>query len=249
MYGELERCVTVTPEKRELFAAAAALRYDVYVREMGRNDPGANHEQGTIVDVLDHDPRSRIFCEVVDGKVVGTVRVSVAVPKFYRDLYGLRGADGDISLTTRFSVHPEYRRSGVAARLVRRCFRFAAEQGVLLDFIDATPPTDRLYLRMGYLPLGAALEHPNYGTVVPMVIVPAATSYLTRIQSIFADLSRELYTSTDFDRARERLALLGYRLDTLMAQSALSSARRPRRARPLRPVPGSPGSTAPARQR
>ena len=59
-------------EQEEIFA----LRYEIYVREMGKSPPEADHRKGWIRDDL--DPTARLYgLKSASGEIVGTVRINL----------------------------------------------------------------------------------------------------------------------------------------------------------------------------
>lgn len=145
--------------------------YDVYVREVGRAQPMADHLAGTVTDRL--QPRSRIIVarETETGRCVGTVRTNFirdGGADDYAELYGIafegRVERSSTSITTRLMVATPYRKGGLALRLVKAVYGLGLESGIDTDFIDCNRHLVRFFTRLGYEDLREA-QHPWYGDV------------------------------------------------------------------------------------
>lgn len=158
-----------TAEERE---SIARLRYDVYVREMGRPQPCADHRKWTIHERMDEDA-FLYGAFLPDGRAVGTLRISPstspAIP--FRDLYGWERRQQEfpehVVLASKLMVAPSRRGRLVVVELVRKSYRDALARGDRACFLDANDHLLGLYARIGFRPL-ARREHPLYGDVTVM---------------------------------------------------------------------------------
>jgi CRP-like cAMP-binding protein/GNAT superfamily N-acetyltransferase len=182
----------VTRDERE---SAFRLRYDVYVREMGRSQPHADHARQAVEEPFDSQG-GHIFL-ARDGDVpVGTVRVNLLRegPLECQDLYELerfvRYYPNAISMTTKLMVTRSHRGAAASWQLAAAAYRFARDNGVLIDFIDTNPHLVRMYQRFGYRFYKSNISHPEYGSVVPMAFFVGDVSYLEVVGSPFLELAR-----------------------------------------------------------
>ena len=159
-------------EERE---AVFAFRYTVYVEEMRRAEPNADHVARRIVDPL--DATGHLIAAFRDGRIVGTVRVNLARDSdvsAYEAPYGMAhfapyhpSATG---IVTKLMVARNYRRSTVAARLARACYEFGVGKGVAFSFIDCNPHLKPFFERLGFRQVMPDFVHPIYGSVHPLVL-------------------------------------------------------------------------------
>ena len=159
-------------EERE---AVFAFRYRVYVEEMRRPEPGADHAARRIVDPL--DATGHLIAAFHDGRIVGTVRVNLARDSdlsAYEEPYGMRHFapyhPASTSIVTKLMVESACRRSPVAVRLARACFAFGVPRGVAFSFIDCNPHLKPFFERLGFRQVMPDFEHPIYGRVHPLVL-------------------------------------------------------------------------------
>lgn len=153
--------------------------------------PAACREQWTVVDP--EDQSGHVFAAFENGAVVGTVRVN-----FLRDglvephatLLGftrLPRAERDIiSVSSRYLVAADRRGSMVAIRTMYMCYLFCRAAGVEWNYILVKPELGDMYLRLGWLPYGALVRHPEVGEVLPMRLHLSDEDYLRSISSPLA---------------------------------------------------------------
>lgn len=153
--------------------AVYAFRYSVIVTELQVMVPTANRERRTVADP--EDQTGHLFAAFEDGAVVGTGRVN-----FLRDglvephatLLGftkLSRAERDVvSVSSRYLVAADRRGSTVAGRIMHVWYPFCRAAGVEWDYILVKPELGGMYRRLGWLPYGAPVRHPEVGEVVPM---------------------------------------------------------------------------------
>jgi hypothetical protein len=85
------------------------------------------------------------------------------------DEYG--GVDPtSVSVSSRLLVSSRCRGTEVAGRLIDELCRFARARGVRRDFTVCRPALLDLFLALGYRQYKPAVEHPDAGEVVPLVI-------------------------------------------------------------------------------
>lgn len=145
--------------------------YDVYVREMGRAQPMADHLAGTVTDRLQPSSRVIVARERETGRCVGTVRTNFVRDggaDDYAQMYGIafegRVDRSSTSITTRLMVARPYRRGGLALRLVKAVYDLGIDSGIDTDFIDCNRHLVRFFTRLGYEDL-LEVQHPWYGDV------------------------------------------------------------------------------------
>ena len=196
----------VEPAVHDKLLAVARLRYRVYVLEMGRAEPHADHDTGT---VLDPDDERAIVLAAFDasGEAIGTVRWQSSADLTRDDLVfhgfdtmpaALRRRSG---LTAKLITDKAHRRGALTTRLMLGVFRSGYEHDQRVNLINCNPPLDRFFARFGFVALGEPRDHPVYGMVRVMMLPMSDLAFFEAIGSPFAPLLRELGTDDEAARA------------------------------------------------
>jgi len=187
----------VRVESAEQLMAVARLRYRVYVEEMGRAEPHADHSTRTVIDP--DDQRAIVLAAFdADGEATGTVR--------YQAFADLASDDIDFhgfatmpvylqhrsSLTAKLITDSRHRRGLLTSRLMLGIFHAGYECLGRINFINCNPPLDRFFARFGFVAMGEPKDHPLYGMVYIMMLPMADLAFFEAINSPFASLLREL---------------------------------------------------------
>ena len=188
-----------TEEERERIFR---FRYAIYIEEMGKPMPGADHERRMLRD--EFDARSTQLYIERDGDIAGVVRIfwgRDGLPPAYVAWYGLGRFQpfptSVISFTGRMMVAKKYRSSPLAASLAREAYRLARECGVAFDFIHTTPPLIPFFERLGHRRYNRDFLDPDLGPRTPMVLVLEDLAHLERCQSPFLSTARQLQNRPD----------------------------------------------------
>jgi hypothetical protein len=166
--------------------AVFRFRYDIYVREMRRQQKDADHHRGRVEDALDRTAVLLAARDTGSGRIVGTVRANIVAGSdlgIYERLYGLEHLTGDereqTSITTRFMVERERRGTALVVQMARALFARGVAAGVTTDYIDCNEPLVPFFARLGYEPL-RPIEHPDYGVVRLMRLAVRGGAPLSR---------------------------------------------------------------------
>lgn len=174
-------------------------RYEIYVEEMDRPQGDADHRLRQIRDSL--DDTGHLFMAEDHGELVGTIRINFRRegPLEHENLYDIdrfeRAFPGAISMTTRLMVRRSHRGSTVAAKLAMAVYEHARKAGIQFDFIDCNPHLVRLYQQLGHRIYRSTIRHPDYGTVIPMVMATEDTDHFARVRSPFRRIQRKFENS------------------------------------------------------
>ncbi len=188
------RLRVATATSRDEREAVARLRYRVYVDEMGKQPPNADHGRKMLADDMD-DVATILY--VSDGDdVVATLRhvwARNAPGSRYESIYGLVAmpevsADA-ISFTSRLIIAPERRHTHVIGQLLNAIYELGRRNGLWLDFINCEPRLVGLYEAMGYRRFRPTILEDHAGLWVPLALVADDVDYLARIQSPLARLA------------------------------------------------------------
>jgi hypothetical protein len=177
-----------TPELRE---AIYALRYVIYVEEMGKSPPTADHQRRWIRDGLDATARLYAVQDEA-GTLVGTLRLNrlsdLSDPT--TELAPLpiatlleRFPPEAISHTSRLMLLPAWRGGAALGLLFNRCYGDAAEAGVRVDLCHAKPGLVELYEQLGYRRFCPGLDLKGVGYQVPMLLALHDRAHLRESRS------------------------------------------------------------------
>ena len=171
-------------EREEIFA----LRYEIYVEEMGKSPPEADHCHRLIRDSL--DPAARLYgLRNPEGKLVGTLRLNLL-----GDLDDPESQLGvmakallpvldhvswkSISYTSRLMLQAAFRGGTALGLLFNRCYGDAIQAGSRLDACHANPGLVELYEQLGYRRFCSGADWPGIGYQVPMLLALNDVSHL-----------------------------------------------------------------------
>jgi N-acyl-L-homoserine lactone synthetase len=168
------------------------LRYSIYVDEMNRAQPYADHAKQLIVDPLDQQDGCGVLGAWDDNEIVGTVRTnflcSSAIGDYY-ELYRIADLPSEVvprtSITTRLMIVGRLRKSTLATRLACEMFRFGLQRGITTDLIDCNEHLVTFFLSLGYRVHRDAVVHPDYGRVTVMRLNLTDFHYFEQIRSPF----------------------------------------------------------------
>jgi hypothetical protein len=186
-------------------------RYEIYVEEMNRPQTYADHAARMIEEPLDKTGRIYL-AEDEQGRVVGTVRSNYGSDTdfgCYEDFYQLRYTGGSfparVSITTKLMVAKDHRQGSLAARLSMATYRDGITSGILFDFIDCNPHLEDTFHRYGYRTYTGRICHPEYGDVLPMVLLLTDLDHLEQVGSPFARPCRQHLTHIEANRFLHQL--------------------------------------------
>lgn len=175
--------LAVSPPER---LAIYRFRYAVIVEEMGVQVPSADHSKKLIQDT--EDDSGHLFAASIDGRIVGTARINFirdGTVSPHSELLQLSRMTsiGNLSVCTRFLIAKDHRGTLLAIRVMQAIYRFMRQSELEFDFILVKHDLVELYTRIGYLPYGTPLTHPEIGEVVPLRLSISDEHHLRAIRS------------------------------------------------------------------
>ncbi len=191
---ETVRAATTAAEREGIWR----FRYDVYVRELGKTVPGADHARGWIRDPDEDDPSVTLLYTGSPADVTGTLRVdrwpTGAVPEPAARKYGITEARALLALpmaeASRLMVRRQLRGKLIMPALARAAFELATKDGVRVSFAYCAPGLVAGYRRLGYRPYGAELIATADGLRCPLVLVVDDVPHLRAMASPLTSLAR-----------------------------------------------------------
>ena len=172
---DVEVRIARSEEERE---AIFRLRYATYVEEMHLYRAKADHTRRWLRDA--DDDTAHLMYARTGGEVVGALRIDLGqentIPgplaeRFSLERFTALVPQEQLSVVGRYMVRQDMRGTVVPYRLVRECIRFHLEQGLELLFCDCQPHLLNLYLSLGFRPHLGTFDHPEFGVMVPLVLV------------------------------------------------------------------------------
>lgn len=159
-------------------AAIYRLRYETYVEEMHLYTSQADHPRRWLVDSA--DAQARQLYAAVEGQVVGTQRLHLGsdgplpealAARFAVERFLPLVSAEQVCFVGRFMVRRDMRGTAVPYRLIQESMRFQLAQGMELTFCDCQPHLLNLYTSLGFRPYLGTYDHPEFGVMVPLVLV------------------------------------------------------------------------------
>ena len=178
-------------ESAEQREAIYALRYAIYVEEMGKSPPAADHQRRWIRDALDATAQLYALHDA-EGALVGSLRVNrfsdledpeaLLAPLPIAPLLERFPLEA-ISHTSRLMLRPAWRGGAALGLLFNRGYGDAAAAGVRVDLCHAKPGLVELYEQLGYRRFCPGLDLPGVGYQVPMLLALHDREHLRRSRS------------------------------------------------------------------
>jgi len=174
-------------ERREVYR----FRYAVYVEEMGKSPPDANHERRVLMDRFDATA-SLYLLRDGEGALVGTLRINhlAALESAQEALRPIpleplleQAPLKNLSYTSRLMLRADWRGGSSLALLCNRIFADSLEEGIRFDLCHAHPGLIELYEQLGYRRFCAGITLPGVGYQVPMLLALRDRAHLRRCRS------------------------------------------------------------------
>jgi CRP-like cAMP-binding protein/predicted GNAT family N-acyltransferase len=193
--------VAVTQEELE---AIYRFRYHVYIEELKRDYPDADHERKWLRDDNDQGPHTvNLYMGPVDA-IVAVVRLLIwparQVPENYHQMFSMEIFPGIEDLVTseigRLMVKPNSRGDTVFPTLINAMYEQLVQRGSELCFLYCVPGLVRHYRRnLGARPYGGRLIQAGSSVGIPMVMIVSDSDHFTQAGAIVSDLSRKHFDS------------------------------------------------------
>jgi len=173
-------------------------RYRVYVDELHKPLPSADHERRVVTDELDDHARVLVAVDDSVGTIVGTVRTLFGarnpLPDEILDRLHLRPMVDALGMerithSGTFMVDPAYRGLTIASQLVMHMVQLGLEVDALADVCVAELALVKPYYQLGYRPYAAPFRpHERAGLRVPLVWTVRDRGYLREVDSPFGHI-------------------------------------------------------------
>ncbi|MBL8272793.1 MAG: GNAT family N-acetyltransferase [Xanthomonadales bacterium] len=194
--GDMQFAVRLAMDAGDL-EAAARLRYEVLVEEMGKSYPRADAQRRLLADPL--DPHADVLlAEDATGTVVGTIRSYAFGTRqdwtVHDSEYALREfahlPRAVLGTCTHLAVHRLHRRFLVRDLLFRALYSLQLERGVRLCFTSCPRILVRLFEHYGFREYAATVQDELLGPVQRLVLALDDLAHLRRVQSPFLEIAQ-----------------------------------------------------------
>ena len=189
--------VATTQEQRE---AIYHFRYQVYVEELKRDYPDADHERKWLRDEVDeHDYTVNLYMGPID-QIVGVARLLIwpagQIPGNYHRLFSMEIFPGIDDLVTseigRLMIRPTARGKMVFPTLINAMYEHLVQRGSQLCFLYCVPGLVKHYRRnLGTRPYDGRLIQAGSSVGIPMVIVVSDSDHFAQTGAIVSELSKK----------------------------------------------------------
>jgi len=184
--------VTARAELEEVFR----FRYRVYVDELRKPLPSADHQRRMVTDALDDTSRVLAAVDEASGSIVGTVRTRFGCEHPFDGALVERLSLGPmidalgmdrLTHSSAFMVDPAYRGLTIASQLVMAMVQDGLKRGATVDTCISELALVRPYYQLGYRPYAAPYRpFEGAGLRMPLVWIVSDRDYLLSVGSPFA---------------------------------------------------------------
>ena len=191
--------VATTQDERE---AIYRFRYEVYVEELKRDYPDADHERRWLRDEDDTQDYTVNFYVGTLDRVVGAVRLLIwppgEIPEDYHRLFSMDIFPGIEDLVTsemgRLMVRPTSRGKAIFPSLINTMYEHLVARDGQLCFLYCVPGLVKHYRRtIGARPYGGHLIPAGSSVGIPMVLIVSDSDHLAESGATFSELSRKYF--------------------------------------------------------
>ncbi len=181
---------------RDALEGVYRLRYDVYIRELGKGFlPVVDHDRGWVRDPEDEQDNVYVFYTGPQDAMTGTLRVQVwepgCVPQDVFERFSLHLFPGieryRVSEVARLVIRSEHRGGSVLSSLACAAFEHVASRhDVFVCFLYCSPGLLHPFARFGFRPYPALVIPNEDGIRVPMFMVASDLAHLQELGSPLA---------------------------------------------------------------
>lgn len=188
-YRQLIRPAVTQEERRAIYD----FRYRTYIEEMGKPYLNADHANRLLSDSLDTNADVILLYASIGQQIIGTLRTIIgcdpAAKAAYCGFFSLsrfqQFPDSEFSFSSRFMIHPQYRRSHLAVDLVEHIYRVGRERNVQFNFASCAPNLARFYERLGFRQYKQPMVDCDAGPQIPLVLLLEDIEHLNLVDSPF----------------------------------------------------------------
>jgi predicted GNAT family N-acyltransferase len=178
------------------------LRYRIYIQELKKNLPSADHERTRLPDPL--DPGAAHFVvNRLSGQLVGCVRLHLGTAIPAQMLQAMQIADfvtrdnHRCGYVSKLMVERSLRGKGASVLMMMRMIEYGAAAGGQYALFHCNPKLVNLYERFGFRRFGQPFELPYVGTQVSMINLFGDSDHFANVGSPLACFVRRFRLPDD----------------------------------------------------
>ncbi len=179
-----------------------AFRYGIYIQELQKDLPWADHERRLLPDPYDCGA-THIAVRRRGDRVVGCVRLHFGrdIPSDFLEAMQVtdfvRRDSQRCCYASKFMVERELRGHGVALLMIRAMIDFGISAGVEYALFHCNPKLVRLYEKLGFRLFGKSFEMAHVGMQIPMIFILGDANHCEKVGSPLANLAARVHMSED----------------------------------------------------
>jgi predicted GNAT family N-acyltransferase len=179
-----------------------ALRYRIYIQELKKNLPSADHEGKRLPDPFDAGA-AHFVVNRMGGQLVGCVRLHLGTNIPMEMLEAMQIADFVVrdnhrcGYVSKLMVERSLRGKGASVLMMMRMIEYGAAAGGQYALFHCNPKLVRLYERFGFRRFGQSFELPYVGTQVSMINLFGDTEHFEKVGSPLANFVRRFRLPDD----------------------------------------------------
>jgi predicted GNAT family N-acyltransferase len=173
-----------------------ALRYRVYIQELKKDLPWADHERKWLTDPYDSTGATHFAVSRLGGQLVGCVRLhlSTAIPKVLLEEMQIADPierDGyRCGYVSKLMVERSLRGKGASLLMMMSMIEHGAAAGGQYALFHCNPRLARLYEKLGFRQFGEPFQMAHVGTQIPMINLFGDVDHFAKVGSPLAKFVR-----------------------------------------------------------
>lgn len=178
-------------EKKKIYE----MRYQIYVEEMKKDFPNADHENKMLYDQADDDANNVLFYMEKHDQIAATVRVQIGTSEQYPchfrqgclldDFQQFQPGAPILAMASRLFISPSYRKTKVFFQMILAVVQEIVEKEIPFLFVMSNPEIVNLYRGVGAKTFTQeGFWDEGVGYLIPMVFMPGDIQHMKTIGSV-----------------------------------------------------------------
>ena len=180
-----------------------ALRYRIYIQELKKDLPWADHEGKRLPDPHDTAGSTHFAVSQIGGRFIGCVRLHLgtAIPPELLEAMQIaefvRNDNYRCGYVSKLMVERSLRGKGASNLMMMRMIEHGAAAGGEYALFHCNPKLVRLYERFGFRCFGMPFELNHVGTQIPMINLFGDAEHFAKVGSPLKDFVRKFELPTN----------------------------------------------------
>lgn len=196
-----DRCSIVESDSQ--METMLALRYRIYIQELKKNLPWADHENGRLPDPYDTEGATHFVVSRKGGQLVGCVRLHLGTSIPTDMLEAMQIANfvnrdnHRCGYVSKLMVERSLRGKGASVLMMMRMIEHGAAAGGQYALFHCNPKLVGLYEKFGFRRFGKPFEMPYVGPQISMINLFGDCDHFDKVGSPLADFVRRFRLPDD----------------------------------------------------